>query len=158
MVKDRDGRYQDATEFRADLARARTGEPISAAASAPQRPACFRRRGTTPMVASCRTPARGQRQTQATPVCRLADTAPLPTSRAEARARRDAPTIAVNRLADRPTEAAAHGIRALGIGAALRAGARHRADPGILRDPGLTLVEVRYWPGRPRTRPAPPYG
>jgi serine/threonine protein kinase/beta-lactam-binding protein with PASTA domain len=32
MVKDRERRYQDATEFRTDLARARSGEPISAQA------------------------------------------------------------------------------------------------------------------------------
>ena len=32
MVKDRDGRYQDATEFRTDLARARSGQQVSAAA------------------------------------------------------------------------------------------------------------------------------
>ena len=149
MVKDRDGRYQDATEFRADLARARTGEPISAAALGTAATRVLPSTGhdadgglgaVAAGAGSAADPSHAGMPS--------ADTAPLPTSRAEARARRDAPTTAVNRRPTRPTRRRRTAYVLLGIGAALALVLAIVLTQGLLRDPGPTLVEVPLLAGQ----------
>ncbi|MBK8758497.1 MAG: serine/threonine protein kinase [Actinomycetales bacterium] len=144
MVKDRDGRYQDATEFRTDLARARSGQQVSAAAlGTAGAQSDWVARGNGDSVGAGGDGAVGAVGDGAVGAAGdgtaypagmpSADAEALPTTRAQARgARRDAPHHSGGQTIGREPTAPAHGIPAAGDRNGRDARAGDRADPGAL--------------------------
>ena len=153
MVKDRDGRYQDATEFRTDLARARSGQQVSAAAlSTAGAQSDWVAGGSRDSVGAGGDGAVGAGGDGAVGAADgtaypagmpSADAEALPTTRAQARgARRDAPTTAVARRSAASRRRRRTAYLLLGIATAVTLVLATALTQGLFRDTGPTLVDV----------------